>query len=355
MDTTAAAAAQVPAAGELFSSPRQGPWAGFALAAEAAVQQLHERLGLDLWLVTHVVGDDQVVVASAGGWADMAAPGTPLTWQQSFCLPMVQRLGPTVATDVGSCSAYASRATGVWARVRAYVGVPLLGEDGALFGTLCALAGRPQPQTLPDSLGLVECIGQMLSTILAHEQTALARSQEAAAAYALAERDRLTGLLNRRGWDAALQQQDLRLRRYAASTSVLVLDIDNLRDVNHAKGHEAGDALVSTCSGVLRATSRPGDVLARLGGDEFAVLAIECDPRCARALRARVSIALRDAGVAASVGAATRRHGELLSETATRAEAAMAVDKRLRRHRQAARRPAAPVETDEPVKPEGAR
>ena len=43
-----------------------GPWPGFALAAEAAVQRLHRLFGMDLWLATHVRDGEQVVVASAG-------------------------------------------------------------------------------------------------------------------------------------------------------------------------------------------------------------------------------------------------------------------------------------------------
>lgn len=79
------------ASGDLYASPRHGPWTGFALAAEAAVQQLNERLGMDLWLVTRVVGDEQLVVASAGDWVDLATAGTALSWRNSFCLPMVEQ------------------------------------------------------------------------------------------------------------------------------------------------------------------------------------------------------------------------------------------------------------------------
>lgn len=313
-----------------YPSPRRAPWDGFALAADAAVRHLNERLGLDLWLVTHVQGSDQTVIAAAGHWAALASPGTAFSWRDSFCLRMIEQQGPTIAADVLTIPGYAPLATGVLARVRSYVGVPLEGDDGALFGTLCAFAGAPQPEALGEALSLVELVGQMLSTILAREQQAAARSQDAASAYALAERDQLTGLLNRRGWQAALAREEQRLLRYGSHASVLVLDVDDLRGVNDVAGPDAGDALLVRCAGVLKSTSRPGDVPGRLDGDEFAVLAIECDALSARALVTRMRVKLRAAGVQVSIGAATRRPGEGLDDTTARAEASMKVDKRRR-------------------------
>lgn len=314
-----------------YPDPRLGPWPGFALAAAAAVQHLNDRLGLDLWLVTHVDAGSQVVVAAAGHWVDLASPGTPFSWQDSFCLRMIDQRGPTVAPDVLAIPAYALAATGVLARVRAYVGVPLEGDEGRLFGTLCAFAGEPQPDSLKDSLDVVQLIGRMLSTILAREQAARARSEDAAAAYALAERDRLTGLRNRRGWEAALAQEEQRCQRYGSTASVVALDLDDLKRTNDIAGHTAGDDLLVRCAGVLTRTSRPGDAQARLGGDEFGVLAVECDAVSVSALLARLRVQLRSAGVAASAGWATRRPGEDLVDTWGRADAAMYRDKRRRK------------------------
>lgn len=308
------------------------PWPGFCRAAAAAVQHLNDRLGLDLWLVTHVDQDRQIVIAGAGDWADLATPGAALCWEESLCQRMVDQRGPAVAPDTLAVPVYATvTATGVFARVRSYIGVPLKGDDGQLFGTLCAFAGKPQPTGLSDSLGLVQLVGQMLSTILAAEQVALARAEDAAAAYALAERDRLTGLRNRRGWESALAQENARCHRYGSTASVLALDLDDLKRTNDLAGHTAGDDLLVHCAAVLTGTSRPVDALARLGGDEFGVLAVECDAVAVRALLARLRVQLRSAGVAASAGSATRRAGEDLTDTWKRADQAMYRDKRRRK------------------------
>ena len=316
-----------------YPDPRREPWPGFALAADAAVRHLSEQLGLDLWLVTHVEGDQALVVASAGPWEELMPPGTAVPFSSVFCSRMVQREGPVCAPDVLSVPSYASLVTGVFGLVRAYVGVPLEGDDGQFFGTLAAVSGAQQPEALADSMGMVELVGQMLSTIVAREQMAQARSADAAAAYALAERDQLTGLRNRRGWQAALEQEEIRCQRYGSAASILVLDLDDLKQVNDTGGHVAGDELLALCAEVLRVASRPGDTLARTGGDEFAVLAVECDPVSLRALEARLRTQLRAAGVLASAGGATRRHGEKLAESWVRADAAMYQDKRRRRTR----------------------
>ena len=141
---------------EPYPCPRQRPWPSFALAAQAAVQHLDTRFALDLWLVTHVEQDRQAVVASAGRWAALAAPGTDFSWRESFRVAMLERRGPTWAPDVSTIPGYAAVATGVLAQAQAYVGVPLEGNDGEFFGTLCAYAGTPQQDAPADLLSTVE-------------------------------------------------------------------------------------------------------------------------------------------------------------------------------------------------------
>ncbi len=91
-----------------------------------------------------------------------------------------------------------------------------------------------------------------------------------------AAHDALTGLLNRREFeaatDAALQNARSTGRRHA----VCFIDLDQFKLVNDTSGHAAGDALLRALTGVLQQQLRKGDVLARLGGDEFGVLLEDC-------------------------------------------------------------------------------
>lgn len=272
-------------------------------------------MALDLWLVTAVRDGEQTVVAAAGAWSSDALHGAAHPWEDSFCLRMVERRGPVVAPDVAAVPAYAEAAVGPLEAVRAYVGVPLEGDDGVVFGTLCGFAGEPQDADWDGSLSSVRLVGRMLSTILAREQFARERSQEAAAAYALVERDPVTGLRNRRGWDAAVEQEDTRCQRYGAAASVLVLDLGTPALADAARSQDE----LPRCAEVLGRSCRPGDVLARLGTRDFAVLALECDLVAARALHGRLRVQLRTAGLAAATGVATRRAGEHLADAWRRA------------------------------------
>lgn len=136
-------------AAQSYPDPRLPPWPGFALAASAAVEHLDALVDLDLWLVTAVEEDQLTIVAAAGTWAALTPPGTTFPWQDTLCVRMVDRKGPTVAPDVQAVAAYAQVAVGPYAAIRAYVGVPLEGEDGTVFGTLCAFAARRRPTSCP--------------------------------------------------------------------------------------------------------------------------------------------------------------------------------------------------------------
>jgi diguanylate cyclase (GGDEF)-like protein len=88
----------------------------------------------------------------------------------------------------------------------------------------------------------------------------------------LADHDALTGLLNRRRFEEELERGVAYAKRYGGGLAALVLDIDNFKFVNDTAGHKAGDELIQSLAGLLRARLRETDILARLGGDEFAIL-----------------------------------------------------------------------------------
>lgn len=88
----------------------------------------------------------------------------------------------------------------------------------------------------------------------------------------LAERDPLTGLVNRRRFEEILLEQLAESRTHGAAGALLMLDLDGFKSVNDTHGHAAGDRLLNRVSRILQATIRETDVACRLGGDEFAIL-----------------------------------------------------------------------------------
>ena len=299
-----------------------GPWPGLAGAAQAVVADLHRRYGLDLWMVTSADDDRQVCVASAGPWRELAPPGSVWSWTGSFCVRTVGAGGAVAVPDVLASPGWAEVAVGPLAPVRAYAGVPLLAADGRLFGSVCALAGEPQPGSLADVLPPLLLQARLLSSLVAGEQSA----QDAAAAQALLERDPVTGLADPRGWEAVLLREEQRSRRYGHPVGVLTVEVHE----GGAAGPAARDARLLACADALRRTCRPGDGIARLGPSSFGVVAVECDLVCAHALATRLRVELRTVGVAASVGCACRRRDEVLGDTERRARAAGERDRRRR-------------------------
>jgi diguanylate cyclase (GGDEF)-like protein len=88
----------------------------------------------------------------------------------------------------------------------------------------------------------------------------------------LSHEDPLTGLANRRRWDAELVSACTEARQRNSVVGVVLLDIDHFKSINDRHGHAGGDEALRQVAGLLTRRVRSGDVVARLGGDELAVL-----------------------------------------------------------------------------------
>jgi diguanylate cyclase (GGDEF)-like protein len=87
--------------------------------------------------------------------------------------------------------------------------------------------------------------------------------------------DHLTGLANRRRFERQLEREVARVERFEHPFTLLMLDIDNFKNLNDTFGHDAGDDAIRRLSKVLREGTRGIDLAARIGGEEFAVLLVE--------------------------------------------------------------------------------
>jgi GAF domain-containing protein len=141
------------------------PWTDWLSAAEGALRFLHGYVGWDVWVVTHVDGDRQIVLRAFPEAA--VRPGTEMPWARSFCRQMIEGNAPRVATVTAAIPEYASRESGPIRDIAAYLGVPLVTADLELFGTLCGIAFRAKPRSAARELPLVETTARMLNTLLA--------------------------------------------------------------------------------------------------------------------------------------------------------------------------------------------
>jgi len=109
----------------------------------------------------------------------------------------------------------------------------------------------------------------------------------------LATHDPLTGLHNRREFNAILDRHLSRAKRYGGYGAVLWMDLDGFKEINDGLGHKAGDELLASLAHRMKSTIRESDVLARLGGDEFAILYPNVDSTQAQVAAKRLLDAIR--------------------------------------------------------------
>jgi len=100
--------------------------------------------------------------------------------------------------------------------------------------------------------------------------------------------DVLTGLPNRRHWSEVVTGELARFLRTRRPAVLLLIDVDNFKEVNDRHGHGTGDEVLRCIAGVLRASIREIDTPARYGGDEFGVLLTETDVRGGREVAERI-------------------------------------------------------------------
>jgi diguanylate cyclase (GGDEF)-like protein/PAS domain S-box-containing protein len=118
----------------------------------------------------------------------------------------------------------------------------------------------------------------------------------------LADRDPLTGLLNRRGVEAALATEAARMQRNGSHAAVLLIDCDDFKQVNERLGHRAGDQVLCEIASRIGDAARDSDHVARVGGDEFLVVLPDTRPSEAMPLAHRLRRAIVDTGMPTANG-----------------------------------------------------
>lgn len=106
--------------------------------------------------------------------------------------------------------------------------------------------------------------------------------------YKLAALDQLTGLYNRRSGEQRMAEEMSRAQRHGRPLTVLLMDLDGLKQINDTHGHAAGDLILKGFADRLQRAIRGSDLAVRLGGDEFMVLLPECRAEEVRHVLARV-------------------------------------------------------------------
>ncbi|RZL37993.1 MAG: sensor domain-containing diguanylate cyclase [Rubrivivax sp.] len=213
----------------------------------------------------------------------------------------------------------------------------------AAFGLAMATMAVLQPAAYPPAVEIghfvmlacmlpaVAVLTARLSRIrrrLSDQRQELARAL--AQLQAIATRDELTDLPNRRQMQALMDQELLRSLRHGHDFCIAVLDLDHFKRVNDQHGHAAGDLVLRAFAETGQAALRATDVIARWGGEEFLVLLPDTGMPLAlvgmERLRLRVADLTTDVGngvqlsVTVSIGLTAHHRGDTLAQTLARAD-----------------------------------
>lgn len=211
-----------------------------------------------------------------------------------------------------------------------------------LFGVAMAVMIRLDPQVYVPAIevghylmlmAMLPAVSLLVGRLARIRQRLAAQKRELAHALdklqAMAMRDDLTGLLNRRHMQALLEQEVQRCQRSGSSFCVALLDIDHFKRINDQHGHAAGDEVLRAFAQQSVGAIRNSDLLARWGGEEFVVMlpdthmppAVAGIERLREQVQAlKVVVGATELGVTVSAGLTQHKADETLTQTLERAD-----------------------------------
>ena len=296
--------------------------AGFENAATLILEDLRERVGLESWHVSRQDGDEQVILAAVDDRLNLAA-GQVRSWADSICSLVIEGEVPMCVPDTAQVSALAKFGTDI----RSCATVPVTAPDGQMLGTLCGFGSDQRPD-LQAAMAVIHRQAQILGVMLSHELRLAEEVRRAERSEQAAHQDVLTSVGNRRAWDVALAREEHRAARFGTTATIVIFDLNGLKQINDEQGHEAGDQLLVRTAAELGARLRRSDTVARLGGDEFGVLLPQTTLDQAQRVVDDVITRLGEVGISVSVGLAQRSASAGLLDAWRQADAEMYVDKK---------------------------
>jgi diguanylate cyclase (GGDEF)-like protein len=220
----------------------------------------------------------------------------------SFAFPSLLRV------DEGTYSFFLSQS------VRGLVGLVLIFSVYTIYQQLLINRIREQLADQMDSVAKVEVLTEEV--------------------YKLAVLDPLTGLHNRRSGEQRLSEEIARSTRHVRPLTVILLDLDELKQCNDRYGHATGDSMLRSFAERLKRAIRGSDLAVRLGGDEFMVILPECRAEEVRHVLGRLTGLELEASLNQKIrvtfasGWADYRPGESAQELLRRADEALYANKR---------------------------
>src|SRR5579864_2842884 len=190
-----------------------------------------------------------------------------------------------VEVSSGPAESRVDRIAGEWSAIRAE-----LRTKGVLLGAMTVATRLPRTFESSD-LEFVAAVADQIAVALdrSRQHTKEART------------DYLTGLANRPEFERAIDRSVASAERHKRRLALMMIDLDNLKEINDTYGHHVGDEAIRVLAHELQRAVRATDTCGRLGGDEFGVAMPDADERDAREVGLRVRQSLEDLNKSAKV------------------------------------------------------
>jgi len=199
----------------------------------------------------------------------------------------------------------------------------------------CALSSNKVASEIAEITNEHELL-EAMSTMLAENASLRDKMDEQACRIAyleeLATSDELTGVLNRRGFEAELKRVLARAKRDIEQGILVYIDLDEFKPINDTHGHAAGDEVLRKVAAILNEMTRDMDVIGRLGGDEFGAILVNASEKEAREKAESLAKAIAETplnwngqqvSMKISIGAYSLQGGEDASDMLEQADKAM--------------------------------
>lgn len=187
----------------------------------------------------------------------------------------------------------------------AWRGALVSGAIAVALGIVWAVAEDVPVETMGARMGVFVVVALVIALqVEKSRRLEVERERLVDELHRLAMSDQLTGVANRRSWDERFAAELRGAARAGHELVLVAVDLDGLKHVNDASGHEGGDRLIRTAAAALAAGIRETDFLARVGGDEFLLLLPRCtEADAVRLVEGMIAASPREIGFSAGVAA----------------------------------------------------
>lgn len=269
-------------------------------AARPLLQLVQHLTGLDTTFLTLIDWNalTQQVILVEGQLSVPLQDGAVVNWSDSMC----RVLFDSKLSQSDAVQTLFPNSAGAALGMQSFFALPVL-SDGKTIGTLCGASTEPvliAEETLISLRLIADAVAYQLALdqqmqlqqkkAKVAERTIDKLYQQAQQMENLAHTDVLTGLDNRRAFQTKFEQYQQDAETQGSPLALMMIDIDEFKQLNDQYGHETGDVVLKLLAGVLTAVARQSDIACRLGGDEFVLAAANTDAKGLVHLAERVQL-----------------------------------------------------------------